>query len=112
MDAEYFLTIAAPIVGRRINITSYTARQQFKRKFCMSAEVAAAAWELMQEHDLVNHDIRPEHLLWAGLFLKHYQTEEMLADHLGKSVPTVQRYLMPTVIGLMRLSDIVVSCDC
>ena len=84
MDDEgniFFLRLAAPITNRVRQPLSNQAKRKFKRTFGVSAQVCAFIWIKLYFANALEPDIRPIHYLWALMFLRQYQTEEMQASH-------------------------------
>ncbi len=83
------------------------------RFFCVLAEVAVEAWEMMDEQKCLPSDPLFLHYLWVLAFKRMYPAnDEALSRVLGGSDPkTIHKYMWPYNDSIFELDEVLVS-DC
>lgn len=102
-----FLTLAGTIMmssKSSTNSRNFTIRQYIGHFGC-SPDVCTTLWELIpyQKGGL------PKHLLWALLFLKTYNAEDVLSTMVGTTRKTFRKWMWIYVIKIHKLKKKVVS---
>lgn len=70
---RYFRTLCANILKKTCYFYSKTVYRSEKELFAVSSVVCYSIWEAIYSN--LEDSSKPEHLLWALLFLKNYSTE-------------------------------------
>ena len=80
------------LAARSIQGLSCATTRVFVSHFGAPADVIARLWNLCRQH--FTEHTRPFHLLWALLFIKTYQTEDILSRQVGcKCRRTYRKYV-------------------
>ncbi len=89
----------------RLNINN---RRKFKQMFGCTPTVLGECWVLLSKNSEME-DLRPEHLLWACLFLKVYSKESIHATMAGCCEKTFRKYVWAVIIAISDLEPYIVS---
>ena len=80
---DLFFRIGCEIMNRpKMAKNKGNANQRFCAMFGATPEVCSIAWSLIQSTNNLPKDGQREHFLWSLIFLKTYQTEDILAANL------------------------------
>ena len=86
------------------NRAQYLEERRFKAFFGMKPVRVHEAWVFLIYYRLVPNGGKPEHLLWALLFLRLYGTEEVNASLIGADPDTIRKWGWDFVKALHDLS--------
>lgn len=90
--------------------TPSTGSDFFRSSFGVSPDVCSISWELMTARNLLPAKAMPEHLLWALMFMKTYETETFLAHGLvGKTEKTLRKWVWLMISAIAQLYSFTVS---
>ena len=90
--------------------------RRFKSHFGVAPDVVACTWELLIESKFVRQRLpglappNPVHLLWALMFLKRYDTMDVLAAALDIDEDTLRKWAFFYLEAGAELDREVVSC--
>lgn len=102
-SAAALLTLSDPIVhrgNRRVGCT----KVEFRRLFGASPSVTSTVWGGIE--DSLPEGGKPEHLLWALLFLKQYSTEPCNKSLTGATRTTLRHWTWPVIKAIAGLKTV------
>ena len=67
--------------------------------------VCVIVWGELKQYMLVEDACKPQHLLWALIFLKTYTTESSLAVAIGVDEKTLQQWIFIIIYAISDLED-------
>ena len=106
VDALVFETLASTIMASlAITVSITTKERRFRACFGTTAHICSQLWSLCS-HLLIAEGAMPVHLLWALLFLKQYNTEEVNASMAGCDEKTFRHWCW-LVIGILANMELV-----
>ena len=92
VDELVFETLASAIMASlAITVSLPTKQRRFRAFFGTTASICSRLWSLCS-HILIAEGAMPVHLLWALMFLKQYNTEEVNASMAGCDEKTFRRW--------------------
>lgn len=87
-----------------------TEYRHFRAHFGIAPSTCALLWKAVSHnHYILPPKGQPEHLLWALLYLKLYDSDEVLADLVGVDVKTFCKWSWSFVLAIAKLKPQVVS---
>jgi len=87
-----------------------TEYRHFRAHFGVSPSTCALLWKaIVGNRYILPPKATPQHLLWALLYLKLYDTDEVLADLVGVDVKTFCKWSWDMVQAIAKLKPQVVS---
>jgi hypothetical protein len=96
LEAGHVVVAAGPIIG-----AAPLVMRDFVSLFGVSPKVCAAVWNITSFDD----DVKLQHLLWALLFLKTYQTETPLMKLANCTCRKTFRKYVWKVLSALRLKS-------
>lgn len=85
--------------------------RSFRAHFGTSVDVCLALWEWIRVHPRRPlRGMQPKHLMWTLLFLKVYDTEDVLSSRVGTTRKTFRRWIWRVLLLIQTLKRRVVSC--
>ncbi len=103
MSDALFYQIGCKYINHNTARSLYVGVRKFKAHFGVSSRICEILWNRINRP----RHILPKHLLWALLFLKSYNTENIMSTILKHDEKTIRLYVW-TVIDL--LADLPVVC--
>jgi hypothetical protein len=113
VDALVFETLASAIMASlAITVSLPTKERRFRACFGTTARICSQLWSLCS-HILIAEGAMPVHLLWALMFLKQYNTEEVNASMAGCDEKTFRHWcwLVINILADMELVCGIVFLD-
>lgn len=96
--------------GRRCFATEY---RHFRAHFGVSPSTCALVWKAVsQNRYILPPKATPQHLLWALLYLKLYDADEVLSDIVGVDVKTFRKWSWAMVEAIAKVKPQIVSGTC
>lgn len=106
ISEDTFIHLATSLVSNLSFSYSPSVRdRRFRAHFGTSAEICSKLWTLSAAHR--PRGVRPIHLLWALLFLKQYNTENVNAGVAACNELTFRRWCWIMVRALSEIEDLV-----
>jgi hypothetical protein len=123
LTTAYVYSIAAVIQNtyNRADRTEAGKDRLFRDFFGCGAYIVVLLWNMMDELDVLPHEVKVVHLLWTLYWMKCYPTESPGTATIGKQghkvdPKTFRKYVYPIVYAIASLEPYVVSlcffCDC
>lgn len=105
LDQEkLFWKIGHRITGHKLRLSSCLGLRRFKAFFGVTPKVCGIIWELLKNKKPDNS--KPEHLLWALIFLRQYSSESTNKSLLKADEKTIRKWVWKFV-ELLSEMDIV-----
>jgi len=109
-----FLSLGKDIMKMRRRRAEKTVMRLFRAHFGASPEACSEVWDLLCDDRVsvwkpIDAKARPEHLLWALLILKTYDTEELLCSKLGVDEKTFRKWSWRFIVAIAALKKHLVN---
>ena len=85
-----------------------TDLRDFRAVFGVHWNVCEKVWNLLDDHGCYQKQRKPEHLLWAMLFLKSYGSEQVNSLIVGTTAKTYRKWVWRVVEEVSALNVMVV----
>eukprot|EP00977_Amphora_coffeiformis_P007617 scaffold1684_cov214-Amphora_coffeaeformis.AAC.1 len=84
----------------------------FRSHFGCSPDVCSILWQKIDERMQPRpRGMMPKHLLWALLFLKTYQKEDVLAGRAGTTQKTLRKWVWIIIDGIQKLKQSIICWE-
>lgn len=112
IPADTFAEIGCRIANRHRRRSKKIELRRFKAYFGCSPERCAQLWSLIHQNKSAKRWVRggsPQHLMWALLWLKLYNTEEVVSGMAGCDEKTFRKWYWRFVEAIAALKEKTVS---
>jgi len=101
---RYFQNLTANILNKTSYIHSKRSLRQEKELLGVSSLVCYSIWEAIYEK--LDDSAKPEHLLWALIFLKTYSSENTHSIIAGCSPVTFRKWSWEFIVHISNLNTV------
>ena len=111
MSTEVFAELGGMIMNRNKNQSSKVFMTRFRAWFGTDPFHCSIIWKMLHHSQWLEFttNARPQHLLWALLFLKCYGTECLHAAQVGANEKTYRNWVWFYLRGISNLDKKIVS---
>lgn len=105
LEAIDFREIGHHYTKHNCNNNNNVGMRRFLSMFGISPLVCSKLWVLLSQN--VESCITPHHLMWALIFLKSYNTEEVNKSIIGSDEKTVRKWVWIVIDAISRLTIVI-----